>query len=135
MIAGLLAAVLAVLSLAHVAWALGARLGSGVVIPEVDGRPAFTPSRTATVLVAVALAAASLIALARGGFVVLPVPSFLVQLAAAIVGLVFLARTVGDFRLAGAFKRVHGTPFATWDTWLFTPLCGLLSAGFFLIAS
>ena len=47
----------------------------------------------------------------------------------------FLARTVGEFRLVGVFKRVRGTPFATWDTWLFTPLCGLIAAGFFLIAS
>ncbi len=135
MIAGLLAGVLGVLSLFHVAWACGARFGSDVVIPRVEGRPAFTPSRTATILVAVGLAAAAVVALARGGFLVLPLPSFLVQLAAAGLGLVFLARTVGDFRLAGAFKRVRDTPFATWDTWLFTPLCGLMSAGFFLIAS
>ncbi|HEV7732385.1 MAG TPA: DUF3995 domain-containing protein [Candidatus Binatia bacterium] len=135
MIAGLLAVVLGMLSLFHVAWACGARIGSNVVIPEVDGRPVFTPSRTATILVAVGLAGAAVVALARGGLIILPIPSFMVQLAAALLGLVFLARTVGDFRLAGAFKRIRGTPFATWDTWLFTPLCGLMSAGFFLIAS
>jgi catechol 2,3-dioxygenase-like lactoylglutathione lyase family enzyme len=36
---------------------------------------------------------------------------------------VFLLRAVGDFRLVGFFKRVRGTPFARWDTRLFSPLC------------
>jgi hypothetical protein len=39
------------------------------------------------------------------------------------MGLVFLVRAVGEFKLVGFFKRVRGTSFARWDTWLFSPLC------------
>jgi hypothetical protein len=40
-----------------------------------------------------------------------------------------LARTVGDFKYVGLFKRVRGTPFARLDTLLYSPLCLLLSLG------
>src|SRR4029434_8402130 len=42
---------------------------------------------------------------------------------------VFLGRIVGDFRGFGLFKRMRGTAFAWWDTWLFVPLCLLLALG------
>lgn len=42
---------------------------------------------------------------------------------------VFLGRIVGDFRWFGLFKRMRGTAFAWWDTWLFVPLCLLLALG------
>jgi hypothetical protein len=38
---------------------------------------------------------------------------------------------MGDFYLVGFFKNVHGTPFAFWDTWLYSPISlglGLASA-------
>jgi len=42
---------------------------------------------------------------------------------------VFLGRVVGDFKWFGLFKRMRGTAFAWWDTWLFVPLCLLLALG------
>lgn len=39
-----------------------------------------------------------------------------------IAGIFFL-RAVGEFKLVGFFKRASDTPFAYWDTWLFSPLC------------
>jgi len=44
------------LSLWHVYWLLGGRVGLDVAIPEVDGKPAFQPSASATFVVAVVLA-------------------------------------------------------------------------------
>jgi hypothetical protein len=58
-----LASVLAFLSGLHIYWALGGRWGWGAAIPQVDGRPAFTPSRFATLLVALGLAAAAVLPL------------------------------------------------------------------------
>ncbi len=43
------------------------------------------------------------------------------------LGLVFLLRAVGNLRTFGFFKIVKGTPFADWDTWLYSPLCLLLA--------
>ena len=39
----------------------------------------------------------------------------------------FLLRAVGDLKMFGLFKTVHGTPFAYWDTRLYSPLCFVLS--------
>jgi hypothetical protein len=51
------------------------------------------------------------------------------RLAALLSGLVFSGRSVGDFRLVGLTKRERESAFARNDTWLYTPLCMLLSAG------
>jgi uncharacterized protein DUF3995 len=45
-----------------------------------------------------------------------------------------VGRVVGDFRWFGAFKRMKGTAFAWWDTWLFVPLCLLLALGCLIVA-
>ena len=39
----------------------------------------------------------------------------------------FLLRAVGNLRTFGFFKAMTGTPFAHWDTWLYSPLCLLLA--------
>ena len=51
------------------------------------------------------------------------------------VVMVFAARVVGDLRWVGLFKRVRGTPFAWWDTWLYVPLSALLALAALLVAS
>ena len=43
------------------------------------------------------------------------------------LGLVFVLRAIGNLRTFGFFKTVTGTPFADWDTWLYSPLCLLLA--------
>jgi hypothetical protein len=116
--------VLAALGLLHVYWGVvGLSPGPGTLaIPEVAGRPAFRPGRLASLAVAAALFAASFLVLARGPFAG-AVPPKLGAVGAAGVGVVFLLRAIGDFRLVGFFKRVRGTPFARWDNRLFSPLC------------
>ncbi|MEO5617184.1 MAG: DUF3995 domain-containing protein, partial [Candidatus Eisenbacteria bacterium] len=46
-----------------------------------------------------------------------------------IAGLAFSGRSIGDFRLVGLTKRERSTAFARNDTWLYTPISMLLSAG------
>ena len=130
-----LASVLAFLSGLHVYWALGGRWGWGTAIPQVDGRPAFTPSRFATLVVALGLATAAILPLVRTGVLPFPVPRRLSQWSAVLLAFIFFIRAIGDFRLVGFFKRVRGTPFAIWDTRLFSPLCLLLAAGFARVAA
>ena len=130
-----LAFVLAFLSGLHVYWAVGGRWGWGAAIPQVDGRPAFTPSRLATLLVALGLAAAAVLPLVRAGALPFRVTPRLSQLSSVLLAFIFFIRAVGDFRLVGFFKRVRGTPFAVWDTLLFSPLCLLLAAGFARVAA
>jgi len=46
-----------------------------------------------------------------------------------LLGGIFGLRAVGDFRWVGFFKRERGGAFAVRDTWIYSPLCALLSAG------
>ncbi|WP_343485740.1 DUF3995 domain-containing protein [Allomuricauda sp. d1] len=43
------------------------------------------------------------------------------------VGIIFLVRAIGDFKYAGFFKSVKGTPFAKMDTKYYAPLCLVLA--------
>lgn len=118
-----IAVILFALSMLHVFWAAGGQWGSRVAVPEVSGRPAFVPSRGATLGVAAALLLAALVVLGRVGLWFVPVPRWLFVWGTWGLAGIFLARAVGDFRRFGFFKRVRGTAFARWDTRLFSPLC------------
>lgn len=130
-----LASVLFFLAGLHLYWAAGGSWGKRLAVPETDGKPVFTPSRLSTVAVAIALAIAACIAILRGLFLFSSFPGSPAHWATIAIGLVFSLRAIGEFRFVGFFKRVHGTPFATWDTWLFSPLCLLIAMGFFLVAA
>jgi hypothetical protein len=125
-IAGVAAAtVLAGLSAIHLYWAFGGRRGQGAVVPTVAGRPRFSPSRTATVVVAALLALSAVLVV--GGVRGWP-PRFVFRVGAAGVGLVLIARAVGEGRYLGFFKRERETEFACRDTWLYSPLCLVLGS-------
>ena len=128
------AGVLFVLSLLHVYWAAGGGWGTGVTIPTRDGRPLFEPPPAGTLLVAFLLLSAGLVVLGRLGIwgKVLPRWPFVVGIWTLVA--VFAGRVVGDFRWFGVFKRMNGSTFAWWDTWLYVPLCFLLALGCLLVA-
>ena len=128
-----LAAVLALIALLHVYWAVRG-VGSGAAVPgRQDGTPLFRPGRGASLLVAMALLVAALIVLAQADVIRLGIPEALVTVGIWSVALAFAARTIGDFRYAGLFKRVRGTAFARADTRLFTPLCAAISIAAFVL--
>ena len=131
----LAAAVLFGLSVLHVYWAAGGRWGSDVAVPERDGRALFTPGAAATLLVAGLLAAAALVLLGRLGVWGGLLPRWLFVAGAWTLVAVFAGRVVGDLHWFGLFRRVTGTPFAWWDTWLYVPLCALLALAALLVAA
>jgi hypothetical protein len=102
---------------------LGGRFGSGATVPTVGETRAFNPSPLGTVLVATALLLAMLIILGQLGLLGEAIPKWMFRWGTCGIALVFLLRAVGEFRLIGFFKRASDTPFAYWDTWLFSPLC------------
>jgi len=128
-----LAAVLVVIALLHFYWAAGGRAGSIAVIPEIDGRPSFSPGAALTVVVALGILAFAATAVLAGGWI--DAPRVIPRAAAALIALVFLARTFGDRRTVGVLKRVRGTAFARWDDRLYTPISFALSAGFVVLAA
>jgi hypothetical protein len=126
------AVLLAAIGSLHVAWAFGARIGSGSAVPEIAGKPLFTPPRGLTLLVALGLFAASWLLLALAQLVPAPLPAPWLWCTGAAAAVVFGVRTIGDLRFVGLFKRVQHTRFARMDDLLFTPLCFVLSAAIVL---
>jgi hypothetical protein len=74
------------------------------------------------------------VVLTRAGLIAEGVPSWDSQGSAAVLGTVFVLRSIGDFRLMGFFKSVRGTRFALWDTWLYSPGCLFLGLGAWWLA-
>ena len=107
----------------------GLSSGAAGAVPSVAGKPVFVPSAASTVAVGTVLLLFAALVAATAGLMPPPLPTrWLVGLSYALAaGL--LARTVGDFKYVGFFKRVRGTPFARLDTLLYSPLCLLLSLG------
>jgi Protein of unknown function (DUF3995) len=130
----LLATIFAILSLLHFYWATGGRFGIGVAIPQIEGKPAFTPSPLGTILVAVALLAAMFTILGQIGFLGDIIPSWIFRWATLVLAALFLIRSIGEFRLVGFFKQTSSSSFAAWDTFLFSPLCLFIAIVAFIIS-
>lgn len=130
-----LALIFALLSFLHLYWAAGGRFGSGAAIPTVGvgGGRLLHPSPLGTSLVAAALFAAVLVVLGRLKFLGAVVPGWIFYSGTWVIALLFLLRSIGDFRYVGFFKSVSGTDFARWDTILFSPLCLFIAVAAFLI--
>ncbi|MBI4851313.1 MAG: DUF3995 domain-containing protein [Acidobacteria bacterium] len=129
----LLATIFAILGLMHTYWALGGMQVSETFIPSVNGKQVFTPSPFLTILVALALFMAMLVILGQVGFLGSFISKKLFYFGTATISLVFFLRSIGEFRLVGFFKKITDTKFAYWDTWVFSPLCLLISIMSFLL--
>jgi len=99
------------------------------VLPVTPDTPAPRASPISWLFVAAALAFATMIVLARGDMLLTSLPSRLTTLACAVLGAIFVLRSIGEFQMFGFFRKVSGTDFAFWDTWLYTPLALMLGLG------
>lgn len=122
-----LVCILGSLSLLHAYWALGGRWGSAFTVPTVSGRRMFNPSPLATWIVSLLLALGVILVLENAFRIATGPLSALFTAGLWVLSLVFLLRAVGNFRSFGFFKTITETPFAHWDTWLYSPLCLLLT--------
>lgn len=127
MIYGLLLSLIFVgLSSLHAYWAV---VGTGHLsgyVPETEGQPAFKPGRFATSAVALLLLLAAAICADQAQLLSMArIPLARVGVWTLLV--VFLVRAVGEFKLVGFFKRVRGTRFGRLDTWVYSPLCLVVS--------
>jgi hypothetical protein len=132
---GILAGTFTLLALVHVYWAFGGQRGKIAAVPEVEGRPAFVPSRLGTFGIALALLSCALLMTSASGIVRTPLPRHVVCWLMFALALVFLARAVGDFRLVGFFKKVTDTRFARLDSIVFSPLSLVMAVGIFVVLS
>lgn len=130
----LLATIFAILSLFHIVWAMGGRIGGENAIPSNNGVPIFKPSIFATLLVAFALFLAMMTVLGQIGFLGEMIPNWIFRWATLLIAALFFLRSIGEFKYVGFFKSVRDSGFAYWDTVLFSPLCLLIAVAAFLIS-
>ncbi len=127
-------ATLASVAALHLFWAARGSSSLGAAVPEVNGAPAFRPTRVHSMAVAVALTTGAGLMLSALG-APLGVPVALARVGCGAMALVLAARTVGDLRLVGLFKnRTIRSRFATWDDRLYTPLCAALCVSSLVVA-
>jgi Protein of unknown function (DUF3995) len=122
-----LVVILGGLMLLHAYWALGGRWGSAYAIPTVRGRRSFDPSPFAAWVVCGLLGIAVIVVMGKIGWIGTTALGMVFDAGVWGLSLVFLLRAVGNLRTFGFFKSITGTPFAQWDTWLYSPLCLLLA--------
>ena len=134
LLAALLSIVFLALAMVHVYWALGGQSGRLEAVPSLHGRPLFTPSPLATLLVALALVVAAAIVAGTVGWIHRPVSTRVFRVLTIVMSLVFFVRAVGDFRYVGFFKSARDTRFAYWDSLLYSPLCLGIAVAAFLVA-
>jgi hypothetical protein len=121
------------LGLWHFYWALGGTAGKSAVIPEINGKPTFRPSSTATAAVGLALLLCAALVAVTAGLLSFALPRWLLSWLCYALALVLLARAIGEFRMVGFFKRIRGTRFARLDTAVYSPLCLALSIAVFFV--
>lgn len=128
-VASIVSSVFVVLALWHFRMALQSGFGSSGAVPSVQGKPLFVPSRAATVAVGVALLLFVGLVAATSGAVSLGLPQAVLRWLSLALAAGLFARAVGEFKYVGLFKRVRGSRFATLDSFVYSPLCLLLSVG------
>ena len=128
------------ISMVHLYWAAGGKLGFQAVIPQLPGefasgpRPAFKPSALGTFLVALGLVAIALMVCLRAGLYFSAVSHGALQWGISAIAVVMFARAIGDSELVGFFKKVGGSRFARLDTYIYSPLCLVLGVGLLVVA-
>jgi Protein of unknown function (DUF3995) len=114
----------------HFYWGCGGRVGSAVALPQrPDGAQAFQSNPAGAILVALFLVGILVLVLALSGAISLPVPQRWLRLGALLLSILFLARALSWYKYVGFFKSIRSTRFAKYDTWMYSPLCLLLSLG------
>jgi Protein of unknown function (DUF3995) len=119
----------------HFYWGCGGRVGSSVALPQrADGVGAFRSNPAGAILVGFFLAGILVLVLALSGAVSLPVPRQWLRIGAVLLSMLFLARALSWYKYVGFFKSIRSTRFAKYDTWMYSPLCLLLSLGLMVAA-
>jgi Protein of unknown function (DUF3995) len=104
----------------HLYWALSGNMPEDALIPrDEDGIRLFDAQPVMTIASGVLQWISALI-------VVLPGTSLKLGLAVLL-----LLRAMGELNYIGFFKRVRGSRYATFDTWLYSPLCLAQAVGLY----
>ena len=115
------------IALIHFYWALGGNWGLDKATPvDMNGIKFSTPFLLLTALVGIAMLWFAYIAYALWQ----ENSDACIIYAGWSIGVVFLLRVLGDFKMVGIFKRVKCTEFSKYDTYFYIPLCLFIGVSF-----
>lgn len=110
-------------SMIHFYWGLGGQWGVKAVIPtKRNATKAFDPPQLLTFLVAFAFLLMSLVLFVFQSNLTDGILQKILKYLSYAIGVVFFARSIGDFKFFGFFRKYKNTLFSYWDSRLYTPL-------------
>lgn len=125
-----------VLAFIHFYWANGGKWAIDKAIPVMpSGEKVLKPSALASIVVAIGLSLMATVHLSNASLFSVDLQFPVNKIATLAIGIIFLLRSIGDFKWVGLFKKVRDTEFGRSDTKYFVPLCLFLSLSAFLIYS
>ncbi len=129
----LLSIIFLLISLIHIYWALGGSFGKDKVLPEFESKKVLNPSKLLTLGVAFVFLLGIINILGIIGFMKLIGPIIFYKIGSFIISMLFLLRSIGDFKYVGIFKKIIGTQFSYYDSIIYIPLCLFISISSFYI--
>lgn len=116
--------ILFLLAVLHLSWALGSKWGYEQSLPTNEsGKRILNPGKKDCTIVGVGLLLFAVFYRIKIGIIPIDLPPIALTGAAWIIPIIFLLRSMGDFKYVGFFKRVKTTEFAINDTKYYSPLC------------
>jgi hypothetical protein len=126
--------ILFILGAVHLYWALGGKRVFQHSLPRKStGELLFLPRKIDCLIVGLGLIGFGFLLLNQVGLINLPGSNAVINGGSLFVGVIFLARALGDFKYLGFFKSIRNSPFAKYDSLYYSPLC--LYIGFTFILS
>ena len=130
----LLFTIFLLLSLLHFSWAMGSIWGFEVTIPKKEnGDWAMNPSKKDSFIVGLGLLLFAVFYLVKIQLLFIPIPEWAMSIASWLIPIIFLLRSVGDFKYVGFFKKITSTDFAKKDSKIYSPLCLILALIGFIV--
>lgn len=122
------------IALFHLVWTIRGPNPNSKTLPQINGQPAFIPSRLAALAVTIAFTVGMALIAMRIQLIQNPSSENTLRWMLIAMSLIFLARAIGDFNLVGFFKRKSPSHFARLDNLYFSPLCLGVSLSIMMIA-
>ncbi|WP_264988716.1 DUF3995 domain-containing protein [Lysinibacillus piscis] len=110
----------------HIYWAFGGRKRCDTYARRYTTSYLYATGMV-TGIVGCLLWLAGLLLLIQGGYLYSFPANKLSKIGSIVCGIVIGLRAIRDFHYVGFFKRICHSTFASYDTWLYSPLCLFLS--------
>ena len=119
-----LSIILIALGMIHFNWVIGGKFGFKESLPTNEsGERVLNPKKIDSAIVGIGLTIFGVFYVFKSGLVEYALPEWIMKYGSWIIPIIFILRSIGEFKYVGFFKRVRNTNFAKLDTKFFSPLC------------